>query len=332
MVDMVNMPVPVVDETKRLACSSAWDDDNQDEPCRDDADECDTTSDYDNDDDDDDGSSGSSGGGCEERFVYHDFIRESMIEAEFGLFLDCLARRMLAEAVYKNTDETKRSTEAIQQLFCDKSADKCVGVKAPKARSVPASHSVKLQAAYESFRDPRKSWKDILYDIFLVSTCASIATGRTAVLYARVLPMQLWKYEKMYKLMNANLTSILLGRAKSETAAAGAPLFVRTAQSLVFHDVASKSTLVGEIDLILGNTVIDLKNSLYEPGKCKLDHFVQVLTYASMLRATTGNTIRYVGIYNIVANEYFEVDISTWTQHTPLCQSLVRTALALSQN
>src|SRR5581483_10343019 len=98
--------------------------------------------DDDNDDDDDDDDDDE-----EDSLEYPEFIRENRIETEFGMFLACLAKRMVAEHVYAHDPQFAIT----QRLFVDLNAEKCLRPGGNKLKMVPVSHATLLSNAYDAF-------------------------------------------------------------------------------------------------------------------------------------------------------------------------------------
>lgn len=269
-------------------------------------------------------------------FQHFPFVTDNFIEAEFGTFLDCLCRRMIADIVHQrlhgrlagSPTQSEEMDHWDDALFLDKHAAKCLESlldereyqrqqKQQGGVGVPVAKRAQLAEAYRQFRDKQKTWRDLLEEIYCVSLCSSIAMGHTAILYVPVKRQDLMLYAPMYDAMERHLQQLLADCKFPRD-------LVATAASVQYHNECNGQKLMGEIDLCLRDTVIDFKNSLFEPEQCRLEHFLQVLTYASILQCSQNKRIRYVGVYNIIANRVFRIDITGWHQHQALCDMLLR--------
>jgi hypothetical protein len=262
-----------------------------------------------NEDEDDDGEAVTA-----TKFPYQEFITHNMIESEFGTFLDCLARRMVAEYAYERfkSGSTVMTFDEIMNLFIDADAERCTGSKGDKVRSVPKKYAAPLAKAYSAYKNPENAWFTILDYIYLVSFCSSISRGRQLILYVSIRKSDLLMYIDMFRLMYFNLKKII-GEGT-----------IKTAVTVQFHDKSLKYGLRGSIDLLIDDCIIvDFKNSLFDSNKCKLDYFLQVMLYASILKCGNKQMVRAVGIYNIIGDAFFQTDISNWTQEYEFCKYFI---------
>ena len=336
-------------------------------------------------------------------FPYYDFISKNMIESEFGVFLDCLARRMIAEYVYKRhksgLNNGGMTLEQIMKLYIDNDAERCVGDNGDKVRTIRKKHAKRLHEAYNKYKDPDNSWHDIINYIYLVSFCSSIVKGRQAIWYVRIRKNNLLLYDEMYNNMYLHLSKII-GDKCVKTAVQiecdiSRHVFVSDTNNTsdlsvnidfnsngkessfnrdikgdtkdvkentkdvkgdtkdvkentkdvkedtkdVKRDAKIKDNMIkitdtitgnkitkikGTIDLLIDdNIIIDFKNSLFDSDKCKLEYFLQVLSYAAIWKCEKKKPIKAVGIYNIIADAFFMVDISSWNKQYELCKFLL---------
>jgi hypothetical protein len=276
-------------------------------------------------------------------FPYHSWIVDNGCQRAFGLFLDCLARRMIGERVLLSSstkkpisstsdetkDEKKTMTKSCLSLLQDKDAEKCLIKGGSKVHCVPKIHVSALQAAYEKFQDPSATWKEIIHEIFLVSTCSSIVSGQNAVLWAPVTDERLRRYEEMYDTMDEYFKAMLHQKNKNNDNDDDKARHSKTANSIAFYDPESDTTLVGEYDALIHDTLIELKSCGYEPGKCKLEAYVQALAYASILRCCSTEVVNVLHVYNFLTNQVFRFNISKWQHHRELLQFLARTSKAI---
>jgi len=260
------------------------------------------------------GSAPDGGSAAQPPHRYAPWITSNFLQAEFGTFLDFLLRRMVAEITGAASCH-------------DRYAEACLGAD-PKSegagschswKQLPASKRFQLRQAYERYRACAAApWRECLEATWLASAFQSLHNSRVYVLYVNVAPLWLEAYSGMYEGMHAFLRGALRPHEGP------APPFVRTGWQV------SHGRLSGEVDLVARDLVVDFKNSQFDVGRCQLDHFLQVLAYASILRlehaerpAETPQVTR-VGLYNPMGNVYHEVDISDWHGERELVDFLLR--------
>lgn len=233
-------------------------------------------------------------------FPYYSFIAENQIESEFGQYLDLLARRMVAEQSNYNPE-----------LFKDESVESCLE---GKVKNIPKEFTAKIKKCYEIYQNPKKKSLEIIDSIFYLSCCSSIMRGKQYVLYIAITYQDLMKYNEMYKQMESQIKRLLTLGDKQVT----------SSTHVKFAPLNSVRGMRGIIDLLIDDSIIDFKNTLYDTKTCRIEYFIQVLTYASLYFLSTGKKINKVGIYNIIADCIFFVDISDWHYEQELINHLLK--------
>lgn len=227
---------------------------------------------------------------------YAKWIASNFLEKEFGNYLDYLFRRMVAEL-----------TGAAACV--DRYAEQCLASSSPSPPAAGSScyawkmlapeHRELLAAGYAAFVDTKRvRWRDCLRSVWLASIFASLRNSKTYVLYVRVTERKLACYAAVYERMWAFV---------ERTCRHQSP--IHTSLPVAYEG------LVGELDMQAGGLIVDFKNSLFDLGRCQIDHFLQVLAYAAIVRKSAGdkNAVTKVGLYNALGNVYHEVDLSGWT-------------------
>jgi hypothetical protein len=277
---------------------------------------------------------------------YKHFITREMIEIEFGIFLDFLARRMIHElSPHLGT----------RMEWSDKSADACI--LGEKQRSVPFHAKQSVSNAYLKVKNFELSWRELLYPIWVLSWCGSFVRNRQHISLIPVRELELKQYMPMFEKMYYRFTHLcrnaqsvqtgLTVRYVVPTAAAGTGTdnynnnnnnnnnnnsnTNTNITSTVTSNITSTSELVGELDLLCDNVVLDFKNYLVNPEYLPLEHLLQVLLYAvmtnqSMFPNQPERHIKYVCTYNIIADTWFQLRVDDWlnTNGVPLCRYLMQ--------
>lgn len=287
-------------------------------------------------------------------FPYHGFISQNQIESEFGQYLDLLSRRMVAEYAWKRYQQQANETikmgtrtetkdakdimtlEEIQSLYMDVDAERCATAKGDRIKSVPLKYQEPLKLAYTKYKDPTNNTMDIVDYIYLLSFCNAIVKGKKYILYISVRKFDLMQYKEMYDKM-INQIAKLIGNKKVRTAV---PIEWSNFNSHDRNDQNDQDDNVdyrgmrGIIDLLIDDSIIiDFKNTLYQSETCRIDFLMQVLTYAALWEnrekdnkkssSLKESSISHVGIYNIIADCVFIVDITNWKKSNNLLNLLI---------
>jgi hypothetical protein len=294
-------------------------------------------------------------------FPYHNFIASNQMEPEFGQYLDLFIRRLIAEHAWdrfqkekekdKNRKEGEPSVmsvmteEEIMKLFLDVDAERCATEKGDRIKSVPQHYQLLLKQAYIKYKNPLIKTLDIIDFIYLLSFCNAIVKGKQYVLYVPVDKLDLLHYREMYLKMQQQIVK-LIGNKKVNTAVPIEYFVEVNGQGK--EKEKEKKGLRGIIDLLIDdNIIIDFKNTLYESQTCRIDFLLQVLGYASIINNKhknlhlnhkndnnhndsnsnlfhfPPNLITHVGIYNIIADCIFIIDINGWKNSDNLFNLLI---------
>ncbi|AYV86514.1 MAG: Uvr helicase/DDEDDh 3'-5' exonuclease [Sylvanvirus sp.] len=312
---------------------------------------------------------------CEE-MTYRPWIRQEMLEAEFGQFIDCLARRMIFEynqrrftghsssqsgqsspssqssqpSQLNQSSDSSQSTQSglssqssqstpcitTSSLWRDKHAEECLF--GSKQRNIPDGFRTSIQMAYELSQRKDVTWRSVLIALWRVSWCASFVNGRCAVAYIKVTHEQLHEYMPLFEKMAINLAHFVSKQslpcqvaqttrwrmAEPDAKALIHPLLLHRWPAYPSSKLASPN-LVGEIDLMGDDCLIDFKNFSVGVDYIPVQYLMQLLLYAHMWQQSMQRPLKYIGIYNILADRWYHVSMQEWTKEisTPFVHFIV---------
>jgi DNA polymerase III epsilon subunit-like protein len=154
-----------------------------------------------------------------------------------------------------------------------------------------------------------KSRKDIINNIWEISKCTKIVKEyRRRLLYKNIDIDDLMQYGPLYENINKELMEFLMG-------------FMKDVQNISLDEkVEIKDTLLGELDLRIGDVVIDYKTSINDD--ISMQWILQLLCYKVLCDAND-KPINTIAILNPLRGWYIEFDVSTWCKHDELVAYLV---------
>jgi hypothetical protein len=162
---------------------------------------------------------------------------------------------------------------------------------------LPETFEEKMSAHLKQFGDEKKSWRQVIDDIWEVSKCESIVKERRRrLLYVDISSEQLMHYSPLYENIEKQYIPFLMDLAKSK---------------IMCHPVLRLLNGVhGELDLLINDdTVVDIKCSLRKD--LDMDWILQLFCYAHLCREN-GAQVNKIAILNPLQGMWFEADISDW--------------------
>lgn len=169
--------------------------------------------------------------------------------------------------------------------------------------------------SYERYTSNKPS-KDIIFDIFVISTIKNIIRGRNSVLQLVNFDRNSYYDKKINKNDIGEYDKWLIKIENSLI-----KHFQNFKQVLVHHLVIDdKTNIKGIIDLICDDTVIKIATNKNE--KINIETFLTVLSHLSLARTKDDklkyNNIDKCAIYNVITGQMITCDLSTWTNDDDL--------------
>lgn len=276
-------------------------------------------------------------------YKYADFIEKHNIYSEFGVFLDYLIRKMLgvtndikADIVIKQLYLNKIETELYSKYYDKLSKTDTYnlykywkgilkfGDNEPELNGLlrklyfkmktfkeiqitfknylPPNFINHMEKCYCNFMNPKLDWRNILYDIWSVSKSHTISFNRKSILYKKIKPENILSYCDLYNDIYNMITKISNGHT-------------------IICNPALSSEIIGEADLIIGKTLIDIKTSYSH--ELQMEHIMQTLCYAYLARQN-GYKINNIGIINPLLGYYYKINIKKWKLGKKLIDYLIK--------
>ena len=134
---------------------------------------------------------------------------------------------------------------------------------------------------------------DIIEHIYNVSLCRKFNNDRRRLLYKNVLDI----FEAMYNMEIKSNMDKYIELVKNKKS---------ICKKIVFHKYENVAILTGEIDIIIDDTLIDIKCS---ESKFKLEWYMQLLLYYTFLDVNIKSKIKYFAIINIMDGKYYKLPV-----------------------
>lgn len=150
--------------------------------------------------------------------------------------------------------------------------------------------------------------RQVIDDIWEISKCQPILTNfRRRLLYMDVLPS---KHMKSYEALFQNATHAFIEFIKSR--------FPNQLHDIGIHeDLSSQDNIYGELDLRIGDSIIDFKNTINDDVSA--DWILQLLSYKSLYEYNNPTkVIQYIGVFNPLRGWYVEFDVSNYDKQEQL--------------
>lgn len=154
--------------------------------------------------------------------------------------------------------------------------------------------------------------KQVVDDIWEISKCQPILTSfRRRLLYMDIRPT---KDMKAYESLFQNATQTFIEFIKSR---------FNFPQDIGIHeDLCSQDDIFGELDLRIGDTIIDFKNTIND--EVSTPWILQLLTYKALYEhQNPQKTINKIGVFNPLRGWYVEFDVSNYDKQDQLLTYLI---------
>ena len=210
-------------------------------------------------------------------------------------------------------DIAKKNYIAVQNIdiICDiftkilnKSKQYCVSpyiVKVINKIYLPSDHVNKMKLSYLKYINKKNKWSDIVWDILQVSKCHHISSGRRKSLYVDVTESDIMLCSEWYEQIEKFIDKYMFKEGKERVAYCNPTL--------------SNNYISGDADLIIGSTLIDIKNS--NSKELNIEHLLQLLIYTKLAR-DRNYEIDYITIFNPLLGIVHNCNISKWNKGNEL--------------
>ena len=162
-----------------------------------------------------------------------------------------------------------------------------------------------LKSAYSN-----QSYSNIIDDIWEVSKCHAIVTSyRRRLLFMNIRPSIHFKnYDSLFENINTKFIDYL-------------KMNFNTNQIHIHEEFVVDDGMYGELDLRIGDTIIDYKNT--HTDEITAAWILQLLCYKSMYDKQNDNIIKNIAIFNPLKGWYCSFDISYWNKQDELIKFLL---------
>lgn len=167
----------------------------------------------------------------------------------------------------------------------------------------------------------KQSYKDILDDMWEVSKChAIVTTYRRRLLFMNIRPSVHFKhYDELFK----NIQTHFIDHIKKQYP--NKKLHVHEELSVELNG----ECMCGELDLRIGNTILEYKNTILDYNDITAAWILQLLCYKSMhdkneLGSNSDGVIREIAIFNPLKGWYASIDVSKWNKQNELISYLMQ--------
>ena len=273
---------------------------------------------------------------------YPVWVSNNNLEAQFGVFLECLAHRMMAAR-----------TQPPSRMFY-RSADRVMASE-DKMSSIPDDIQLIISESYDRYRNNFLNWTDVLVDTWNVALLNAVMHDMHVVLWVQVTATEIKSSMDIYLTLqnfveiNVEPESIIVSSREIRLTcqvhdALQDDEFVKFLLSEDMPEVETMSVfqfnklkneirqshitrhgnrpicMTGEIDATIDDAIIDFKNSTVDVHVCDLEHFLQVLAYASLMRIDFENNVtnsfapKKVILHNVTGDITFEIGVSEWIE------------------
>ena len=169
----------------------------------------------------------------------------------------------------------------------------------------------------------KQSYKDVLDDMWEVSKCHAIVTSyRRRLLFMNIRPSVHFKhYDDLFK----NIQTHFIDHIKKQYP--NKKVYVHEELSVV-DDVTGES-ICGELDLRIGDTILEYKNTILDYNDITASWILQLLCYKSMfdkneLAMDGTGMIKEIAIFNPLKGWYASIDVSKWNKQNELITYLMQ--------
>lgn len=177
---------------------------------------------------------------------------------------------------------------------------------------LPNGFDKKIEDSMKLSCSDKMTYKDVIDNIWDVSKCQMIVNDRRRRL--------LFKQISGQDLLNENVKMIEnLGKFLDKIEERQQPVQCRL-------DVRIDEGIYGEIDMIVGDTIVDYKTS--NSDDIDATWVVQLLLYKVLVEKNSNladrRQINHVGIFNPLRGWYYELDVKSWDKHMELVKYILK--------
>lgn len=177
---------------------------------------------------------------------------------------------------------------------------------------LPDGFEDRMKLHFASFKDVSKDYKEALKDIWSVSKCKKIVMEyRRRLLYKQVPWDEFTSYEPLFENIHTKLMQFIESKMPDDASERS----VECEEKLHIEE-----GMFGELDLRIGDTVIDYKTSVNDD--MTMSWLLQLLCY-KVLCDFNQKKIKKIGILNPLKGWYIDMDVSGWDKHHELVSYLM---------
>lgn len=175
---------------------------------------------------------------------------------------------------------------------------------------LPPGFEKRMDECHRVLRDLSIPTHEMVSDLWELSKCKKIVTEyRRRLLYKQVPLKEVTEYGPLF----THIRETFLPMLEEKYHAA-------STQVVCEEELRMEEGMYGELDLRIGNVIIDYKCSIQD--EVSLPWILQLLCY-KVLCDVKGKPITTVGIFNPLRGWYAEIDVSSWNKHHELVQYLL---------
>lgn len=262
--------------------------------------------------------------------TYQAWIRQDMLESEFGYFIDMLARRLVFEFNCKHHHDT------CTRSWKDKHVEKFLGNLCKiKKNSLRPDLCNMIELAYRGCQAPGPAWQSLVLPIWRLSWCCSFEKGRSAIAFIPVSEHDLAQYNDLYAKMAIYLEYVVASQGQAcqsawtrrwrlgEDPSQNVHKLFATKYPAFPRHLLSHPCLVGELDLVLDHGIVDFKNFVTNTDYVSVHYILQMLIYVLLLKCgfneyegdcTHSKPLTHISIYNILGDRWYYIPLHHWTE------------------
>lgn len=172
---------------------------------------------------------------------------------------------------------------------------------------VPADMRLELITAEKKFIDKRLSWREVLYETWLIACCKSVSGGRNAVFYKHVDQEQIAECSTFYETLETIVHNFVrLERFKGSFLCN--PIFLNE------HMLGHTSLMAG-----LGTVLININCTMTD---LKMDAIIELMCNVYLAREM-GHSVKTVVFFNPLRGHWYEMSVEGWKTGWELSEFLL---------
>ena len=162
---------------------------------------------------------------------------------------------------------------------------------------VPSDMRMKLIQAEQTYSNRGLGWRDILYEIWLISCCKSVAAGRNAIFYKGITKEHIYECMMFYKTLE-QIVIDLVGFSRFKGSFLCNPTYYNE------HMRGHSSMLAG-----LGTTLINI--NMTTGTSLKMDSILELLCNAHIAK-NMGYNVKSIVVFNPFQGHWYEMSLEDW--------------------